>query len=399
MARVEIMTTSDEPDDKKPGKAGKEQRPHATLNLTAEEVPSETELVQAAAGDPEPSPATEDQQHFESDAAPPPDAEPPPFLRDLNLSGIATHMVAGALGAVLALLFGYFLFSRPEPAGFSPEDAHALRAQIGSAETKLAALEQELRKTAERAELGRTASGETEGLKQDMASLAQRLASLEARPATEATPEAVQHSLDPVNAKLVGLEERLESMSKAQSAMRTDGRATALALALYNLRRAANEGRPFAAELKSVAEMSPVPLDLAALETRRDQGVPSLDQLKASFETAASTALEAENQPPGDSFASELWSKAISVIRVRRKGDVPGDSTSAILARIEHRLEGEDLRAALSEAGQLSGPAAEIMAPWLETLKSKLAADEALARVEAKLLTALGGGDTGKRGG
>jgi hypothetical protein len=287
----------------------------------------------------------------------------------------------------------------PPPAGQTPEDAQALRAQIGSAETKLAALEQQQRKTAERAELGRTASGETEGLKQDMASLAQRLASLEARPATEATPEAVQHSLDPVNAKLVGLEERLESMSKAQSAMRTDGRATALALALYNLRRAANEGRPFAAELKSVAEMSPVPLDLAALETRRDQGVPSLDQLKASFETAASTALEAENQPPGDSFASELWSKAISVIRVRRKGDVPGDSTSAILARIEHRLEGEDLRAALSEAGQLSGPAAEIMAPWLETLKSKLAADEALARVEAKLLTALGGGDTGKRGG
>jgi hypothetical protein len=390
------MTNNDAADDKKPGK---EQRPHATLNLTAEEIPTKTETAQAAAGDPQPAPAAEDWQRLEGGATPP-EADPPPFPGGVSLSGIATHMAAGAAGAMLALILGYFLFWGPEPVGLSPEEAQALRAQIGSAENKLAALEADLRKTAERAEQGQAASGESEGLKQDVAGLAERLASLEARPAGGgATPEAVQQSLDPVNVKLANLEQRLESMSKTQSDMRTDGKATALALALYNLRRATNEGRPFAAELKSVADMSPVPLDLAALDTRRDQGVPSLDQLKAGFEAAASAALVAENQPAGDSFASELWSKAKSFVRVRRKGDVPGNDTSAILARVEHQLERENLRAALSEAGQLSGPAADAMAPWLETLKSKIAADEALAQVEAKLLTALGGGDSGKRGG
>lgn len=390
------MTTNDAPDDKKPGK---EQRPHATLNLTAEEVPSKIETAQEAAGDPQPAPAAEDWQRFEGGATTP-EANPPPIPGGISLPDIATHMAAGAAGALLALILGYFLFWGPEPAGFSPEEAQALRAQIGSAENKLAALEADLRKTAEQAAQAQAASVETDGLKQELASLAQRLASLEARPAGGgASPEAMQQSLDPVNAKLANLEQRLEGLSKAQSEMQTDGKATALALALYNLRRAANEGRPFAAELKSIADMSPVPLDLAVLETRRDQGVPSLDQLKASFEPAANAALEAENQPAGDSFASELWSKAKSFIRVRRKGDVPGNDTSAILARIEYQLEREDLSAALAEAGQLSGPAADAMEPWLETLKAKLAADEALARVEAKLLTALGGGDSGKRGG
>ena len=110
-------------------------------------------------------------------------------------------------------------------------------------------------------------------------------------------------------------------------------------------------------------------------------------------------ALDAENQPADRSTVSELWSKAKSFIRVRRKGDVPGDSTPrhprprrapAECGRSRRRHQG-------SRAAQ--GPSREAFSPWLEKLKARRAADEALARVEATLLTALGGEDQAKRGG
>jgi hypothetical protein len=403
MAGVKIMTASSGSDEKEPGNGGKEQRPYATLDLTAKEVPSKDKPAQDAAGDEKPASASEDPPSPESEAAEAAgdtEAEPHHPLTGYGLVSFATHLAAGVIGAVLALIFAYFLFADREPAGFSPEQAQALRAQIGSAEAKVTDLEDALRRADRRAEQLQTAAGETERLKQDVAGLSQRLSKVEARPAAGgATQETVQQSLDPLTARLAALESRVETIAKTQSEMQTDSKATALALALYNLRRAANEGRPFASELKSVAGLSPVPLDLGALEKRRDQGVPSLEQLQASFDSASNAALDAELHPASNSFASELWAKLRSFIRIKRKGDVPGDSTQAILARTEHRLEGEDLRAALSEAEQLKGSAAEAMKPWIGELKARIAAEDALAQMEAKLLTALGGENTGKRGG
>jgi hypothetical protein len=199
--------------------------------------------------------------------------------------------------------------------------------------------------------------------------------------------------------RLSEIEKNLDRLSKAQNEIKANNKGAALALALYNLRRAANEGKPFARELQTIAEMSPVPLDLAALEEHRNSGVPSLEQLIAGFDEAANAALDAENKPSDESLTSELWSKAKSFVRVRRKGDVPGDTTGAILARIEHRLQTGDLRAALSQTGELQSPAAEAMAAWRAELEAKVAAEEALSGIETKLLSALGSEDPAKRGG
>jgi hypothetical protein len=142
-----------------------------------------------------------------------------------------------------------------------------------------------------------------------------------------------------------------------------------------------------------------VPLDLAALEARRDQGIRSFEQLQTGYTAAANKALDAENAPADTSLSSEVWSKVRSFVRIRRKGNVEGDSNRAILARVEYRLDNHDLAGAITEAEALKGPAAEAMAPWLAEVKAKLAADQALAQAETKILTALGGEDQAKRGG
>ena len=286
------------------------------------------------------------------------------------------------------------------PAANGAADAGLMHAQIVKTEQRIGALEKALGEQS--AKIGQLAasSEESRALKQQLAAVTERLGKVESRPAGAAmSPDAMRETLDPLNAKIAELEGKLSAVAKTQTEQQTDRKAAALAVSFYNLRRAANEGRPYAAELRSVAQMSPVPLDLGALDSRREQGIPSVEQLSAEFNTAANAALDAENQPTDQSTASELWSKAKSFIRVRRKGDVPGDTTSAILARVEHRVNAGDLAGAIREAVQLKGPAAEAFSPWLEKLKARRAADEALARVEATLLTALGGEDQAKRGG
>ena len=384
------MTTNNGPENSDPRTGGKEQRPYATLDLEASEVSSR-------------QPAGSDETNVRSDEEPASDrlALEGPTYAPGGGQAFLTHMAAGGLGALVAFIIAYYagITQGGSTANITAE-ATLLRAQVVKTEQRIGALEKALGEA--NAKVGQLAAGgeESRALKQQLAAVTERLGRIEGRPAgTPLSPEAMRESLDPVNAKLTDLEGRLSGVAKAQTDLQTNSKAAALAVSFYNLRRAANEGRPYAAELRSVAQMSPIPLDLGALDARREQGVPSLDQLEADFNSAATAALDAENQPTDQSVVSAVWSKVKSFIRVRRKGDVPGDASSAVLARVEHRLNTGDLAASIQEAVQLKGPAAVAFSPWLEKLKAKRAADEALARVEATLLTALGGEDRAKRGG
>jgi hypothetical protein len=391
------MTTNNGPENNDPRMGGKEQRPHATLDLEANEVSS-----REPAGSDEASTRSDEKTASERLAL-----EGPPLGRSADAPGggmrsFLTHMAAGGLGALAVFVIAYYAgtIQGGSTTANATAEAALLRAQIVKTEQRIGALEKALGEA--NAKVGQLATSSEEGraLKQQLASVTERLGRIEGRPAgTALSPEAMHESIDPLSAKLTELEGKLSGVAKAQTDLQTNSKAAALAVSFYNLRRAANEGRPYATELRSVAQMSPIPLDLGALDARREQGVPSLEQLAADFNAAANAALDAENQPTDQSMASELWSKAKSFIRVRRKGDVPGDTSRAILARVEYRLNAGDLAASIQEAVQLKGPAAAAFSPWLEKLKAKRAADEALARVEATLLTALGGDDQAKRGG
>ena len=389
------MTANNGPENSDPAASGKEPRPYATLDLQASEVSSRDPAVSDEA-----STHGDDEATSEPLALETPRAGGSPGEPESGLPGFLTHMAAGGPGALVALVVAYYAGMGQDPPGASAAaETGLMRAQIVKTEQRIGALEKALGEA--NAKVGQLAAGGEEGqaLKQQLAAVTERLSRLEARPAGAAAPEAMRETLDPLTAKLADLEGKLSGLANAQADLQTNGRAAALAVSFYNLRRAANEGRPYAAELRSVTQMSPVPLDLGALDARREQGIPSLGQLGAEFNAAANDALDAENQPADQSMASEIWSKAKSFIRVRRKGDVPGDTAPAILARVEHRLNAGDLAASIQEAVQLKDAAAVAFSPWLEKLKARHAADETLARVEATLLTAVGGEDLVRKGG
>ncbi len=377
------MTNKGGPDDKDAGAGKKDQRPYATLDLTASEVSS------SGAGPQSEKPRSEADEAREQPRLEKPEAGgggQPPARDGGLLGGVATHMAAGAFGAVLALIFGAWIYDGGNQ-GESPalEQAEAMRAVLTDAEARIAALETGVNTASARAE-------EAARLESELSALTQRFDALERRPAGgSVTEQSVQQSLDPISTRLAEMERRVAAIAEAQQQRQVSGKAMAVSLAFYNLQKAAREGRPYARELGAVAQTAPVPLDLGPLESWRDDGVQSLDQIRAGFDAAAAAALDAENQPEDDSLASELWSQAKSFVRIQRKGDVPGDATPAILARVEHRLDNGDPRAALAEGEKLQGAAAEAFAPWLASLKSRIAVDEALAAIEGELIGALGG--------
>lgn len=391
------MTTNDNAGNK--SGSGKDQRPHATLDLKAQDVTK----------------GSADRSTYSS----------APITSDESggTTSFLTHMAAGVLGALLVTgLFyagGLFATDRQADAG---AQLIALRGQLDKTNQRLATLEKA--PATQAPDLSPLTSGiENAGqklgeLQTQLTQLGDRVSGVENRPESQPaiSAESITEKIEPLNKQIATfqgrldelqtrveqfpqLQSRVDQIAQAQSRFQSDSKAVALAMALYNLRRAADEGKPFTEELQAISTMAPMPLDLEALEAHGDQGVRNLEQLQAEFETASNAAIDAENLPEDETLASNIWSKAKSLVRIRRKGNVEGETTRAILARAQYQLENNNLAGAIKEAEQIEGAAAGQIEPWLTQAKAHLAAEDALAQLETKLLTAVGGEASGKRGG
>lgn len=371
-----------ENDKQIPGASGKDQRPHATLDLTATEIFPGRKPAGEGEGAKAPPPPGGSSAPRQGETGP---------ARKARRNRFLTHMAAGLLGATLALLIAFYIFGglRDRQSLQANRMAESFRQELAAAERRIASLE-----TA--AQAARTGAGDIDArlkaageraaaLKQEIAVLDSRVKSLESAPAPKAAASA--ESLQPLNAKLADLEGRLAGLTKAQDELRSSTGSAALAMAVQNLRRAIAEGKPFASELKTLTTLAPEPLDVAALEPRRESGLASLANLQREFDRSAMAAIEAARPPADGSFTGNLLAKARGLVRMRPTGDIPGSTPEAVLARAESRLDNGDLSAAIREAGELTGPAAAAMTAWLTEAKARATADETLARIEAKLMT------------
>jgi hypothetical protein len=392
------MTTNDDAD--KHELVGKDQRPQVTIDLKATEVrsdplPSESDVPPSSEPNKEEAPIL---------VAPEAPSTTPWWQIEANAQTVLTHMTAGFFGALVALLIAYYgagafreklpLLTERNALDFQ-NHLSGYDTRINAQDERLAALENAV--SAPHPDNARAQADiqslteEISGLKQDIAALAKRV---DGRPAVAITAppssaNASQQSVEPLKNRIAELEAQLAQVPKTQVNGQTDSRIPALAASLYNLRRALDEGQPYTAELQSLASLTPVPLDLTSLEADRANGVRNIAQLRESFNASAHTAIEAEAKAT-DSSAGGLWSKAKSVVRIRKVGNVAGDDTQAVLARTEVQLKANNLRGAIEEANKLKGEAANGFKPWLDGAKARLSADESITRIEGALSTTLG---------
>ncbi len=236
--------------------------------------------------------------------------------------------------------------------------------------------------------------------------LAERLGVLEERiaaaagdggaPARSGRIEMLESKVEHLIARTGDIEGRVGARERRAPALDPP----ALLLAVCPLRAALRGSGPFDAELAAVRAIAGSNTDLVAaiemLAPRAAAGVPTIAALQARFSAVAKQAVRAGTDP-GESSLFHDWivSPITKLVTVRPVGDVPGDSTGAIVARSEARLVEGDLAAAVTEIERLEGPAAKEANDWLADARARLAAEHSLAALEARALATLAAADRG----
>ena len=136
-------------------------------------------------------------------------------------------------------------------------------------------------------------------------------------------------------------------------------------------------GLPFAGALTEIQELTETPAP-DALSAVAETGVATTAALLASFGPAAQSAIAADiRAEAGDGLLDQTWAQTRSLVAGRPKSEQDGDSTSAILSRVEAKLQSGSASDAFAEAGTLSDSAKAALGEWLVTLGSRVAADSA----------------------
>lgn len=164
------------------------------------------------------------------------------------------------------------------------------------------------------------------------------------------------------------------------------------ALAFSALAAKARSGKPYTEELRAfLAERQDTPLP-ALVADRAAAGVPTVPALASSFGGFHRSALAAGRRAEASGLGAKAGASLASLVNLRPSGPAPGDTTAAILSRVEAAALAGDLEAALSEAAALRPEAAEKISPWLEGAGARVALEAALAARERSLRARLAGG-------
>ena len=343
----------------------------------------------------------------------------------------------GLIGFLILTAAIVFLWVRPVRLPSMPamppdqsSDVAALRSDVGTLKTQLAALDQ--RETSDVAALhaaiaalpapapaqapagpspppsasasaAPTAAAPDTALAATVSTLSDRLGQMQAALGAQAQKTQSLPSATAVSDLASRVDAMGEKASKDDSAIRQDislvqqqlatlsGQAQTLAkssAALPQLTAQADKlGQIVRAQeaLRAGLPLGTIPNAPPALVRFADTAPPTEAALQLSFADAAQAATKAgEPTPDQGHFWHRIWLRVQNLVMVRQ-GDrvVLGDPTSATLARAQTVLDAGDLSGALTVLGTLTGPAAAAMAPWEAQARALLQAREALTHMAA----------------
>ncbi|MCK8781301.1 hypothetical protein M0654_15060 [Rhizobium sp. NTR19] len=302
----------------------------------------------------------------------------------------STLIASGIFGGIVALL----LAGSMQYAGYIPGASRATPVDTSGLSAEIDALRQEVAALKDRPapEPAQAAAADPQ--------LEQRLAALEANAGNESggneeVVNALRQELaqlkSQVEASQGNAAELQQRVDAAEAKLNDPGpeQQAARAVAAAALKAAIDRGGSFEAELQTYANVAGDDAAVADLRDFATSGVPSRDDLQREFSAAADAMLEASAQPdPDQGVASRLFSSAMSVVKVRRVGDVEGDTPDAAVARMEDAVRKGDLQAAAREWDKLPEPAKAASQEYKKKLDARLQVetlvDGALTRAVAE---------------
>lgn len=165
--------------------------------------------------------------------------------------------------------------------------------------------------------------------------------------------------------------------------------AIALAIAASSLKAAVDRGTPFTTELDTYASLAPDAPEIAALRGLAAGGAPTRAEIGRGMNATADAMVQAgRTVDPDAGFFDRLWQSAQSLIKVRPVGEIEGSGVPATVARIEAAVSAGDYARALSEYETLPADAKTAGAAFMDKVRTRLAADQAVDTALAAALRA-----------
>lgn len=236
-------------------------------------------------------------------------------------------------------------------------------------------------------------------LKADLASIQETLGQIQGGMAqvTTLANTARQQAVDEATALI---DQRAAQLSSQISALAGSDEAAAehqaFLIALGQLSAQLRTAQGFAAELQALEQVvaesetlgpalgETVTAAFAPLGDATETGIPTLVDLRASFDPMRLAVLRASDAPPED-MLDEIWGEVSGLVTISRV-DGAGDGTiDGILFGAEQHLAAGDLAGAveaLEGLDALDGGYAQAAADWVAQAKLRLAADDAVDAVQ-----------------
>ena len=182
------------------------------------------------------------------------------------------------------------------------------------------------------------------------------------------------------SSQISSLETTLKSEIADKSKETAENQRTLMLLAIGQLQRETRSDEPFENGLQQVSAVSGDKFagTIEKLEPIAEVGAPTMTSLQKDFTAIATDISQSARLPSEETWYGQALHRIASAVKFRRVDETDGDDVDAVVARAEEALDANDLDNAVAEIETLSGPAAEVAAPWLEKAKTRLTVEQSI---------------------
>ncbi|MEM1410492.1 MAG: mitofilin family membrane protein, partial [Pseudomonadota bacterium] len=205
----------------------------------------------------------------------------------------------------------------------------------------------------------------------------------------EQTAAQIEQLKSSLSAQQVEAQQRLSALDARINDLQISGvelaKQRTLLVAVTELGDNIDSGRPFSRQLNAVESIIGGGTELSNLRVFAQQGLPTTDNLRSSFDEAARAALAGSKRDDAETAIDKFAANLSGLFSVRPTGDVEGDSPGAVIARADTHLTNGDVAAATQELSALEGSAAEAFKGWIAAAEARAIASRGLAALEERL--------------
>ena len=209
-----------------------------------------------------------------------------------------------------------------------------------------------------------------------------------AEKALKAENQALSAAMQSLTARLAAIEAATarNAAAAANAAAGNGSRSSALIIAVGELRDALTRSGSFSVQLELLNSVAAGNMDvtraIAPLAPFAGNGISTRARLKQQFNSVAAQATRVALVSRDTGWLDQTLGRLSSVVTIRRVGDdVTGDTSQAILARAEARVQADDLAGAIQELAKLTGAPAKAVAQWRDDAQARLTADRSAAAI------------------